>query len=61
MVAKKTGKQIQKGKKLKGGTVTKTAGALTRPTLGPHGALTRPSLGHPGALTRAPFTRPVGS
>jgi len=59
MVAKKTGKAIQKGKKLTAGTLTRPSsvkmlrgtqlagGALTRP----HGVVTRPSLN----LTRKVF------
>jgi len=54
MVAKKTGKQIQKGKKLTAGTLTRHSKLLrgTAPLVG--GALTRPPI----KLTRSPMTRP---
>jgi len=62
MVAKKTGKAIQKGKKLKAGTLTRPAAAkLLRGAPHPGGlALTRPGSGimtrpTPGLMTRKVF------
>jgi len=57
MVAKKTGKAIQKGKKLTAGTLTRPSSVkMLRGTHLAGGALTRPPL-----MTRKVFTRPVST